>query len=59
MAPVDLVTGAFSYSGSYITQRLLDAGRRVRTLSFHPRRPHPLQASVQALPLAMHGVKAS
>ena len=49
-APVDLVTGAFSYSGSYITQRLLDAGRRVRTLSFHPRRPHPLQASVQALP---------
>ena len=49
-APVDLVTGAFSYSGSYITQRLLDAGRRVRTLSFHPRRPHPLQASVEALP---------
>jgi NADH dehydrogenase len=49
-APVDLVTGAFSYSGSYITRRLLDAGRRVRTLSFHTRRPHPLQASVQALP---------
>jgi NADH dehydrogenase len=48
--PIDLVTGAFSYSGSYITQRLLDAGRRVRTLSFHPDRPHPLQASVQALP---------
>jgi NADH dehydrogenase len=49
-APVDLVTGAFSYSGSYITRRLLDDGRQVRTLSFHRRRPHPLQASVQALP---------
>jgi uncharacterized protein YbjT (DUF2867 family) len=46
--PLDLVTGAFSYSGSHIAQRLLDAGRRVRTLSFHPGRPHPLQASVQA-----------
>jgi NAD(P)-dependent dehydrogenase (short-subunit alcohol dehydrogenase family) len=45
---LDLVTGAFSYSGSHIAQRLLDAGHRVRTLSFHPCRPHPLQASVQA-----------
>jgi NADH dehydrogenase len=48
--PLDLVTGAFSYSGSYIAQRLLDAGHRVRTLSFHPDRPHRLTASVQALP---------
>jgi uncharacterized protein YbjT (DUF2867 family) len=50
MAALDLVTGAFSYSGSHIARRLLDAGRGVRTLSFHPGRPHPLQASVQALP---------
>jgi uncharacterized protein YbjT (DUF2867 family) len=49
-APLDVVTGAFSYSGSYIARRLLDAGRRVRTLSFHPGRPHPLQGSVEALP---------
>lgn len=49
-APLDLVTGAFSYSGSHIARRLLDAGRRVRTLSFHPGRPHPLRASVQAFP---------
>ena len=48
--PLDLVTGAFSYSGSYIAQRLLDAGHRVRTLSFHPERPHRLKRSVQALP---------
>lgn len=47
---LDLVTGAFSYSGSYIAQRLVNAGHRVRTLSFHPDRPHPLQSSVEALP---------
>ena len=50
MAPLDLVTGAFSYSGSHIARRLLDAGRRVKTLTFHPDRPHPLQASVEASP---------
>jgi NADH dehydrogenase len=47
---LDLVTGAFSYSSSHIARRLLDAGHRVRTLSFHPHRPHPLQGSVEALP---------
>jgi uncharacterized protein YbjT (DUF2867 family) len=45
-APTDLVTGAFSYSGAEIAQRLLDSGRRVRTLTFHPDRPHPLQGRV-------------
>lgn len=45
--PVDLVTGAFSYSGSSIAERLLDAGRRVRTLTFHPDRAHPLQSRVE------------
>ncbi len=47
--PLDLVTGAFSYSGSHIAQRLLDTGHDVRTLTFHPDRDHPLQASVQTL----------
>jgi nucleoside-diphosphate-sugar epimerase len=46
---IDLVTGAFSYSGSHIAQRLLESGRRVRTLTFHPQRPHPLQGRVDAL----------
>jgi len=50
MSPLDLVTGAFSHAGSHIARRLLEAGRRVRTLSFHPSRPHPLQTSVEALP---------
>ncbi len=46
---LDLVTGAFSYSGAHIAQRLLEGGHRVRTLTFHPDRPHALKGSVQAL----------
>lgn len=45
---LDLVTGAFSYSGAAIAQRLLDSGREVKTLTFHPERPHPLQARIQS-----------
>jgi uncharacterized protein YbjT (DUF2867 family) len=47
---IDLVTGAFSYSGSAIAERLLGSGRRVRTLTFHPDRAHPLQSRVQTFP---------
>lgn len=46
---LDLVTGAFSYTGSCIAARLLDSGREVRTLTFHPDRPHPLRERVQTL----------
>src|SRR5436305_2254145 len=46
----DLVTGAFSYSGSRIAELLIESGREVRTLTHHPDREHPLQASVQATP---------
>ena len=49
-AAIDLVTGAFSYSGSHIAERLLDSGRRVRTLTFHPDRNHPLGAKAEAFP---------
>src|SRR5213596_2814034 len=38
----DLVTGAFSYSGSRIAELLMDSGRDVRTLTHHPDRDHPL-----------------
>ena len=44
----DVVTGAFSYSGAHIAQRLLESGREVRTLTHHPDRPHPLQGAVEA-----------
>ena len=47
---MDLVTGAFSYSGSRIAELLIDSGREVRTLTNHPDREHPLRARVQALP---------
>jgi NADH dehydrogenase len=46
----DLVTGAFSYSGSRIAELLIEGGREVRTLTHHPDREHPLQATVQAWP---------
>jgi len=48
--PLDLVTGAFSYSGSRIAEELLRAGGGVRTLTFHPDRPHPLRADVETCP---------
>jgi uncharacterized protein YbjT (DUF2867 family) len=47
---LDLVTGAFSHSGARIAERLLDSGRAVRTLTFHPERPHPLQARIETFP---------
>jgi len=46
MPATDLVTGAFSYTGSHIAQRLLDSGRGVRTLTFHRDRPHALRADI-------------
>ena len=35
---LDLVTGAFSYSGSAIAKELIASGRRVRTVTGHPER---------------------
>jgi uncharacterized protein YbjT (DUF2867 family) len=35
---LDVVTGAFGYTGKYITRQLLHAGRRVRTITGHPQR---------------------
>ena len=47
---LDLVTGAFSYSGAYIAERLLAQRRQVRTLTAHPDRAHPLNERIKALP---------
>jgi uncharacterized protein YbjT (DUF2867 family) len=46
----DLVTGAFSYSGSRIAELLIESGREVRTLTHHPNRDHPLRLKVHASP---------
>ena len=45
------VTGAFSYSGKYITRRLLARGENVITLTNHPHRPDPFSGRVVAHPL--------
>lgn len=45
------VTGAFSYSGKYITKRLLARGEEVITLTGHPNRPDPFSGNVKAYPL--------
>lgn len=45
------VTGAFSYSGKYITKRLLERGEEVITLTNHPNRPDPFSGKVKAFPM--------
>lgn len=45
------VTGAFSYSGKYITKRLLERGEDVITLTNHPNRTDPFGGRVKAFPL--------
>lgn len=47
---MDVVTGAFGYTGRHITSRLLGAGRKVRTLTGHPSRPSPFGSAVEAHP---------
>lgn len=47
---LDLVTGAFSYTGRAIAGRLLESGRQVRTLTGHPERPDPFSGAVEAAP---------
>jgi nucleoside-diphosphate-sugar epimerase len=49
-ARLNVVTGAFGYTGKYITQRLLAMGESVRTLTGHPDRPSPFGAQMTALP---------
>jgi len=48
---MDVLTGAFSYTGSYIARRLLESGRGVRTLSRVPDPEHALAPEVEFAPL--------
>lgn len=50
MSETHVVTGAFSYTGRYITERLLAKGIAVKTLTGHPDRPNPFAGRVVALP---------
>lgn len=47
----DVVTGAFSYTGRFIARRLLEQGRRVRTLTNHPQRPGADDIQADVMPL--------
>jgi len=48
---LDVVTGAFSFTGRYIAEELLARGRRVRTLARKPDPSHPFASRVEAAPL--------
>jgi NADH dehydrogenase len=47
---MNVVTGAFGYIGRAITQHLLEQGEQVRTITTHPDKPNPFEASVEAHP---------
>lgn len=49
--PIDVVTGAFSYSGRFVAAELLERGRGVRTLTNHPNPRDPLAPRIPAQPL--------
>jgi uncharacterized protein YbjT (DUF2867 family) len=48
---LDVVTGAFSYTGGAIARRLLDGGRQVRTLTRRDDPSSPLHGRVETAPL--------
>ena len=51
VADLDVVTGAFSYTGRHIAEALLARGRRVLTLTRRPDPTHPLAARVEVAPI--------
>lgn len=50
-AELNVVTGAYSFTGKYIARRLLTLGKRVSTLTGHPHREHPFADMVPTSPL--------
>lgn len=57
-AELDVVTGAFSFTGKYIARRLLALGRQVKTLTGHPGREHPFGDAVTAMPFQFEDPEA-
>ena len=49
---LDVVTGAFSYSGSAIARALVERGRTLRTLTGHPERGRGREAEIEIRPLS-------
>ena len=52
MPELNVVTGAFGYTGKYIARRLLADGIRVKTLTGHPESPNPFGGQVVAAPFS-------
>jgi NADH dehydrogenase len=50
MPQLHIITGAFGYSGKYVTQRLLNEGHRVRTLTNSLNRANPFGNKIEAHP---------
>jgi uncharacterized protein YbjT (DUF2867 family) len=57
-AEINAITGAFSYTGKYITRRLLAMGKQVRTLTGHPDNPNPFGAQVRVFSFHFDDSKA-
>ncbi|MCH8206674.1 MAG: NAD(P)H-binding protein [Chloroflexi bacterium] len=55
---LQVVTGAFGYTGRYIAQRLLDRGATVKTLTGHPDRPNPFGDRVSVAPFSFDNPSA-
>lgn len=57
-AKLHVVTGAFGYSGRYITERLLAEGLTVRTLTNSPHRAHAFGSRIAVSPLSFDDPRA-
>lgn len=53
-----VITGATGYTGKYITRRLLAMGKKVRTLTGHPGRPHEFGDRIETAPLQFRDHRA-
>ena len=51
MSPLDVITGAYSYTGRFVAPLLLQHGRKLRTLTNHPDRQNPLYGQIETVPL--------
>ncbi len=58
MSELHAVTGAFGYSGKYITRRLLEAGQKVISLTNSLHRPNPFGEQVRAFPFRFDDLNA-
>lgn len=50
VSELNVVTGAFGFTGKYIARRLLSMGKRVKTLIARPNRPNPFGDQVSVAP---------